>query len=209
MVLAFAHLHSVFLAYVGDPKAALNQAREAARRAVAADRLDFWGYTALGTAEVLLGRHERGRAALNHAVALSPNSADAYAFRAAFAFNFMDRAEEALADMQIAMRLNPHHPDWYLVAVARALHILGRYEDALPHLERFVDISPAFMSARLLLAANYAAMDRVQEARGEIAAILSIRADFTLADVRAMVPYQRKEDLDHYLDLLRKAGLPE
>ncbi len=126
MTLAWVHLYSVYLGQTDDPAHEHELARQAARKAVAADKDDFWSHAALGGAELFLGHHERALSALEHAVALSPNNADARAMRG-MALNFLGRPEEALADLEFAFRLNPHHPDWYLIPMGRAQYMLGRH----------------------------------------------------------------------------------
>ena len=68
---------------------------------------------------------------------------------------------------------------------------------------------PELTTGRLLLAAVYVAAGRSAEAEAEVSSVLNDNPTLTLAYVRATVPFQKKEDLDSYCDLLRQAGLPE
>jgi adenylate cyclase len=107
------------------------------------------------------------------------------------------------------MRHNPHHPDWYLIGVGRTYYMLGRYEEAIPYLERLVTARPELAIGRLLLVAVYAASGRLDAARAEVSAYLRINPTMTIGKVRMIVPFQKEEDLERYLDLLRQAGLPD
>ena len=208
MVLAWAHLYSVWSAWTDDIEQAIERGYEAAKKAVAADRNDFFGHAALGFAELCMHRNDHALSALDRAVALNPNSADAHAVRGV-ALNFLGRPEEGLREVELAIRHNPHHPDWYLMGAGRAYYMLGRYEDAIPTLERLTTALPELTTGRLLLAAVYAAADRQVEAEAEVSSVLKDNPTLTLAYTRATVPFQKQEDLDRYLDLLRQAGLPE
>ena len=208
MVLAWAHLYSVWSAWTDDIEQAIERGYEAAKKAVAADRNDFFGHAALGFAELCMHRNDHALSALDRAVALNPNSADVHAVRGVV-LNFLGRPEEGLREVELAIRHNPHHPDWYLMGAGRAYYMLGRYEDAIPTLERLATAMPELTTGRLLLAAVYAAAVRQAEAEAEIFSILKDNPSVTLAYVRAMVPFQKEEDLDSYCDLLRQAGLPE
>jgi adenylate cyclase len=208
MVLAWAHLYAYWSVWTEDPPEALERACQAAQKAISADRNDFWGYAALGFAELSMGRHDRALSAVDRAVALSPNNADARAIRA-MVLNFLGHPEEALEEMERAVRLNPHHPDWYLIGLGRIHYMLGRHEDTIPPLQRLVDNAPDLAFGRLSLAANYLAVGRLEDGRAEIAAVLEASPSLTVAQVGAIVPFARQEDLDRYLDLLRQAGLPE
>jgi adenylate cyclase len=196
MVLAWAHLYSVWSAWADDIEQAIERGYEAAQKAVAAGRNDFWGHAALGFAELCRHRHERALSALDRALALNPNSADVW-------------PEEGLKDIELAIRHNPHHPDWYLIGIGRAYYMLGRYEEAIPHIERLVAATPELAVGRLLLVAVYVGSGRLDAARAEVSAYLKINPGLTIGQVRMIVPFQKEEDLERYLDLLRQAGLPE
>jgi adenylate cyclase len=208
MVLAWAYLYTVWSAWTDDVEQAIERGYEAAQKAIAADRNDFWGHAALGFAELCLHRHERALSALDRALALNPNSADVRTMRGTV-LNFLGRPEEGLREVELAIRHNPHHPDWYLLGAGRAYYMLGRYEDAIPTLERLATAMPELTTGRLLLAAVYAAADRQAESEAEVSSVLKDNHTLTLAYMRATVPFQKQEDLDRYLDPLRQAGLPE
>jgi adenylate cyclase len=208
MVLAWAYLYSVWSAWTDDVEQAIERGYEAAQKAIAADRNDFWGHAALGFAELCLHRHERALPALDRALALNPNSADVRAMRG-MVLNFLGRPEEGLKDIELAIRHNPHHPDWYLIGIGRAYYMLGRYEEAVPLIERLVAATPELAVGRLLLVAVYVGSGRLDAARAEVSAYLEINPGLTIGQVRMIVPFQKEEDLERYCDLLRQAGLPE
>ncbi len=68
---------------------------------------------------------------------------------------------------------------------------------------------PGLTQARAVLAASYAALGREEEAKTEIEEIREVNPDFTVDYVTKVISYKNPEDLDHHLDLLRRAGLPE
>ena len=208
MVLAWAYLYTVWSAWTDDVEHVIERGYEAAQKAIAADRNDFWGHAALGFAELCLHRHERALSALDRALALNPNSADVRTMRG-MVLNFLGRPDEGLREVELAIRHNPHHPDWYLIGIGRAYYMLGRYQEAIPHIERLVAATPELAIGRLLLVAVYAASGRLDAARAEVSAYLKINPGLTIGQVGMMVPFQKEEDLERYCDLLRQAGLPE
>lgn len=208
--MAYAHLYRVLLGQVDDPKQALETARVEAQKAIEADRNDYWSYGALGAAEIWMNHHERAQLALERAVALGPNSADMRALNA-LVVNFLGRPEEGLADIELATRLNPNHPDWYIPIWGRSLYLLGRHDEAIAVLQRLAgsraELLP--MPSSLLLIANYMAKGRSNDARDLVAALLEVNPNFTLAQVPQFAPFKKDGDRDRFLDLLRRAGLPE
>jgi hypothetical protein len=67
------------------------------------------------------------------------------------------------------------------------------------------------MDARLLLAATYAQLGRIEEARTVVEEILASHPDFSLRQEResSLRYYKFSHGLEHWLEGLRKAGLPE
>jgi adenylate cyclase len=208
MTLAWAYLYQVWSAWTDDPARAMEQAAEAAEKAVVADCNDFWGYAALGFAELFRHRHERALAALDRAVELNPNGADVHMMRGQV-LNLLGRPEEGLAEIELAIRHNPHYPSWYLQGICRAYYLLGRYEEAIPLAERLVTAAPDMALGRLLLIVIYVASGRIEAARAEMKTCLEYHPDLTAGKVAKIVPLQRETDLARYMDLLRQAGLPE
>ncbi len=59
------------------------------------------------------------------------------------------------------------------------------------------------------LAAIYAQLGRIEDAEWSVEEALAINPDITLAKERRESIYLRESDLEHYVDALRKAGVPE
>ena len=79
----------------------------------------------------------------------------------------------------------------------------------MPHLEQLVNATPENTNAMALLAACYAGTDRRDEAKAMVQKIQAVSPTFLLSALPSTVPYAQRDDMDHYLHLLRKAGLPE
>jgi adenylate cyclase len=64
--------------------------------------------------------------------------------------------------------------------------------------------------AHLILAITYAQLGQDKEARAEAAEVLRLQPDYTIAGTsRKFIPFKHSRDEEHYVDGLRKAGLPE
>jgi adenylate cyclase len=107
------------------------------------------------------------------------------------------------------MRLDPFFPPQALMTEGLAHFIQRHYEQALPPFREMVDRAPNFRNGRMLLAAAYGHLGRADEARQQIAALLKIEPDCTLKKLSGQRYLQSAEDVLHYLDGLRKAGVPE
>jgi adenylate cyclase len=117
------------------------------------------------------------------------------------------RTDEAIKWAQEALRLQPKGPDWSIGVLAWAYYLAGRPEDALAEFKKVA--SPWGPN----LAAVYARLGRIDEARAVIADFKKSFPDYTLND-EATYPAGRHPQLAEslqkaYLEDLRKAGLPE
>lgn len=82
------------------------------------------------------------------------------------------------------------------------------YEQAVAPLRSAINRFPTFITPRRHRAATYAQLGRIDEAKAEIAAALRLDPSLSISMYRGRVQYVKPEDLEHYLDGLRKAGLP-
>ena len=179
---------------------------EIAKKAVALDDSDSETHWALGFV-YFYGRHqyEEGVAEYEKALALNPNQADILA-NWGEVLAFLGRAEEGIEVIQEAMRLNPRYPEWYLWGLSNGYYAARRYEEAIVAFQRFQNHT---VDSRSLLAASYAQLGRTEEAQAEVAEVLELDPEFSSAHWAEIWPYKNQADRDHYLDGLRKAGLPE
>ena len=100
------------------------------------------------------------------------------------------------------MRLNPFYPDWYLWNVANVYYPARKY-DAVERM-REPPVDPL-----LFLAASYAQVGRLTDAQATVKRALALDPNATVAKFAAQQPYKNRDDLEHYKDGLRKAGVPE
>ena len=68
---------------------------------------------------------------------------------------------------------------------------------------------PDFQLAHRALAATYAQLGRMEEARMALQEDLRLAPDESVSLIKAQVPYTDPDFLERYTDALRKAGLPE
>jgi adenylate cyclase len=104
------------------------------------------------------------------------------------------------------MRLNPFYPDWYLWNAAIVYYPARKYEAVIDAVERILE--PA-TDALVFLAASYAQLGRSAQAKATVQRVLTLDPQATVAKWAAQQPYKDPDDLEHYKDGLRKAGLPE
>ena len=142
------------------------------------------------------------------AVDLGPNVADGYIVYG-LTLCYVGRPEEALRLANQAMRLSPFYPDYYLGTAGISYRLLGRYEDAIATDQERLARNPNNSFSDFRLAAIYEELDRHDEARAHVTEALRKNSGLTLAQIRFSEPYSDETELERFVGLLRKAGLPE
>ena len=201
--LALITVYQVYSKFL--PKESLERAVELAQEAIARDDGEAWGHWALGAAYLKLGSHDRAVAAYERALELNPNDADVLV-ESAWLLAYVGRAKEGVENATRAMRLNPRYPDWYLWALGVASYDAQRYDEAVTALENRKHPN---LKSNLYLAAAYSQLGRQKEAQATVKKILADNPESSIERWGKTQPYQNEAALNHYIDGLRKAGLPE
>ena len=185
--------------------ATIDEALACARRALELDDTDAWSHQAMGYA--CLRRRQLQLAGLHYdrAFSLNPNDVNIAADRANWLM-YAGRLDEALQCLDVAMQRDPYPPTWVWEVRGGVLYQLKRYDEAIAAYLK-VGSGPYWMPA--LLAAAYAQAGQLDNARRELATLLKIKPDATLGTFAALAISDDPRRIDHFLDGLRKAGLPE
>lgn len=158
---------------------------------------------------VLLWRrdHDGALAEFGKMITIDPNFAQGHT-ATALALMYSGQAAEALESFAAAMRHDPHFPAIVLHFVAQAHFALGNYDTAAKHLIERIARNPGTDSSRMLLAACYGHLGRIEEARAMWAELLKVNPDFSLQQRERVLPYKNARDFERIAQGLEKAGLP-
>ena len=107
------------------------------------------------------------------------------------------------------MALDPLCPGMWLHFQGQAYYQLRRYDDAEAVLKRRIFRTPETDASRVLLAATYGQMGRLDEAREQWREALSVNPNYSLEHRRKVLPYKNPVDFEAVVDGLRRAGLVE
>jgi TolB-like protein len=180
----------------------LLDAMEMAERAIRLDPLDGRGMCQRGFANLYLRRHDESLENFAAAAALNPNDADMHADHAD-ALSHAGLGEEALKACLQAKRLSPEWPEYYDWIHGSIQYQLGRYENAVDTLKQYKG-NPVF--CRLLAASSAMSGDTAEAAR--YAQMLKANyPEFSLADLKDIVPDKNAQDTRHLIEGLRLAGV--
>jgi adenylate cyclase len=144
--------------------------------------------------------------AAERAIALNPNFAD---YRVAQVFYSVGQPIKAIEIAKTQMRLDPFHPHFAPLIAGIAYYLLKEYSEAQRWLREATGRAPNHQYGHAFLAATYAQLGRVEDARAEAAEVLRVNPKYTIGAQQQVSILKRAEDSDHLIDGLRKAGLPE
>jgi TolB-like protein/class 3 adenylate cyclase len=213
--IAWSHVCDVFLE--ATDATSLDEALRHIEMALDIDDSDAWSHGVFAQLLFLLRKDDEAEIHFKRALAFNPNDADVAAIFANILV-YWGRWREALRWIDAAERLNPLPPNLYHWYHALALYSGREYEQAVKALK---EMRPLDRWSHGLLAACYAQMGRLDEARSEADAFVSERqrelkergeapprSCLALALARAD-RYRNPLDREHFLDGLRKAGLTD
>lgn len=207
-MLAWAYITEGSNLWADDPSSAFQKAHDAAMAAIAADSKDPWAHLALGWVQIWRDRaHEHSLDSLARALQLNPSSGHFHAMYS-WGLGWSGRYAAALEEAETAMRLDPHYPALYLVFMCRALFGLQRYDEAIEPIGRAVAAMPRHANCLTLATACHAAMGQTEIARDYCRGLQEVSPDITLDSIKTTLPMAQSADLDHFLSLLKAAGLP-
>jgi adenylate cyclase len=209
-VLSDTHL----VAYVEPPDgdyanpATLDRALELAEMAVRLDARLPQARTQLGCVLLYKGQHDAAIAEFEQAFALNPNFID---HRYAFVLACAGAPARAIEVLEASIRLDPFAPPFLSSNfMGQANYMLKRYPEAVRWFRECALRLPNMQMPRLWLASAYAQLGQIDEARREAAEVLRINPAFTIeAYKRCLLAYKDPRDVEHRVDGMRKAGLPE
>ncbi|MCH7929002.1 MAG: tetratricopeptide repeat protein [Proteobacteria bacterium] len=208
--LAEAYYYEAVYGFADSVAENRDKAIDPARRAVALDTEDAGAHCTLGRVHYFRREHDAAILELETALDLNPSLALAhYGLGAALVFS--GRAGESLPHLETAIRLSPHDPNMgsFLVRVADARFLMRDYEGAVKWAIEALR-QPNFQWSRYtVLITALERLGRADEAQRYLKDLFRQRPDLTVSFVRDTHLLSDPDDVAHYLDGLRKAGLPE
>jgi adenylate cyclase len=201
-----------FFAYVepfdGDylSAAALDRTLELAEKAVHLDARLPQARVQLGNVLVYKGQHDAAIAEFERALALNPNLTDC---KYAEALMYAGEAARAIELFESSFRLDPFQPIASIGFMGLAHYMLKRYGKAVRWLRECASRLPNNQWPHVWLASAYAQLGQLEQARAEAAEVMRINPGFTIESAKRVIVYKDPNDVEHRLDGMRKAGLPE
>ena len=190
-----------------DRNDALARARELAQKGLDLAPDDYFPHQTMAYVLMQAGEPDQAIVEFEKSLALNPNAANVM-MDLAEALIYSGRKQEAVDLMHQAMRRDPHHPDWFYWSLAWAQYMVGACADATTTMHK---MSSMPKRANRTLAASYACEGRLDEAREAVDDLLEYDPEYSIGKFMLDVgsKFTNTADVDHWIDHLREAGLPE
>jgi adenylate cyclase len=154
----------------------------------------------------LRGNNEKALDQITSALEYNPNDGDLLVSKAML-LTFAGRSEEAVPWLEDAMARNPRDfPVWWASVAGSTYYMQRDYRRAISIINRLS--KPSVRESRLL-AASYAQLGEMNEAKRYVDKVLEVSPNFTLSAFVEKLPYGAERDAEHFLEGLRKAGFPD
>ena len=203
-----SHMQNVLWGYAADPQFDRKEAVRLCRLALSLDDsdADILAWAAVISA-FMVGDHESAIELADRAVALNPNSYQAWGCRG-HVYRVAGLPEEAVRSFERAIRMSPVDPLLHVAFAGMGLAFieLGRFDEAIVAGKKALRQNPSFSAAYRCLASAFAHLGRAAEAREAAARVFEVDPGFTIS---AWIARGGQSNAKLLMEGLRKAGLPE
>jgi TolB-like protein len=183
----------------------LHEGLALARTAVSLDESDPLSHMALGFAYTIARQFDLAGLHTDRAIKLNPANLRIASERAVW-LTFVGRPEDALNLLDANLKRDPFPPQSFWASRGFALFACRRYEESI---QAFGRVARPNLWHCFYLASAHAHLGLTDQARSYVRELLRMQPAFTLGQVGSIETFQDPAGLDHLLEGLRKAGLPE
>jgi adenylate cyclase len=202
--LAWTHINDFLYGWSVFPNKSLQQAHDLAAKALSFDDGNARAHTALGYIYVRRTKYELALSELQRALELNPNDSQSqYVLGSVMLYS--GRMDEAIHWKEKALHLNPKGWPAIYMTLAQAYYLSDRFDDAIALLEKGIAKQPEFVGNYIVLAAAYAQVGLLPEAKRAAEKVLALHPFFETRSYGTI--FRHEEDKQKLIDGLRKAGL--
>lgn len=186
----------------------LEDAHQAALKAVALDPGFSLAHGALGYAQLWLQQYDASDASLRRAIALNPNDADSLRNYGDALGNFGEH-RASIEAFERSLRLDPFSPPIVPSLMARAHNMLGEHDRALPLARECADRAPGLPMCFMMLAVAAARHGDTVEAQAAVGRLLELSPRTSIRQHMQRKRFRLDSDNALWVGHLRAAGIPE
>ncbi|MGR3322862.1 MAG: BTAD domain-containing putative transcriptional regulator [Pseudooceanicola sp.] len=191
-----------------DRVAAVQNALDCTARAIDLDPHDWEGHAFQGLSRIFgLQDFDNGVFHATESARLNPSAALAR-HASGCSLEWIGRFDEAIEDLEAIFRLNPNHVNRAAVLgdITTSALFSGRRDLAIDTARQLVTIAPGYYRGLQRCLATFGETGESDLAAKALGLLLEAQPDFSEQYVRDTYPFQNGEDLERFLEALRKGG---
>ncbi len=193
-----------------SPVESAKRSVDLSNRAISLDDKNETAFFASGFALSLMKQLDKSASRHKIAINLNPNYSPAIGF---LGMNYVYAHKSVKADecLERAIRLSPRDPTtiWFHAHVAFNAFLNRRFEDAVGLFKKAIDFRPDVPSPHRGLAASYAMLGELGEARRVYEGFDRLAPGSTVSLIVGVLPFAEAADAELYAEALRRTGVPE
>ena len=207
MAEAYAKLAHVAMAkfWLDTDDSHLEEAWSLANKALAVNDKDSSAHAAMALVSAFMDRLDLAWLHTDRALALNPNNVVAATNRAAF-LNMSGRSDEALTTLELVRQRDPFPSGGYWETLGTAFFQLHRHQEAIDAFSLIVE--PQYWERAYLMGA-FALSGRLEEAHRQLIEVKKEYPNMTISRVQKVEIYENEVARNHFVEGLRKAGMPD
>ena len=209
-LIAVSHTIDAIYDWGQSTEQSLQNGLEAALQAVGFDSRDPLAHRALALVHFWYKHHDDAILCIRQSIELDPYEAENYSMLGHF-LGMAGDYERAREGFDKAIELSPRDTflaPWYS-NLAMVATVARHHEEAVEWAKASIRVNPNFPGSYRSLAAAYGHLGQLDEAAKAREMLSELLPGLTISRLRERLPVRHGRDLEHYLDGLRRAGLPE
>jgi len=184
----------------------LEIAAEKARRAIELAPESSVAHSRFGWVHTFLRKPELAIRSFERAVEIDPNNADTYVWFSE-ALNYGGQPERGIEAGKTALRFDPVAPPNVLHHIGHGYFLAGNLEKAEEFVRRAIRMAPSFPPARIVMAAILVEAGRLNEAKEQVADLLTIDSGYNFKHYDERYPYYSNEHRERMTSAIKSAGI--
>jgi len=202
--LAWSYLNDFYYGWTQFPNKALDRANDLSKKALNIEESSALAHSALGSIYLRRRQYDLAMSELERAIELNPNDTQSQR-QLGSVMLYAGRKDEAIYWLESALRLNPHLSLGAFMLLGQGYYLSDRYQDAITILQKGLAKNPDYVGHHIMLAATYAQVGNIEEAKRSAASVLRLDPFFELQSYGTV--FRNSEDRAKIVKGLKKAGL--
>jgi adenylate cyclase len=200
-----AHTYEVQVAFgwTEFPNQALRKAEELSLKALGFDNSNAYAYRLLGLVYAIQRNYDLSINKLNRAIELNPNDARSLSQRGQVLI-WAGKIDDAINSLETTYRYDPNMIPGDFMFLGIGYYLKGNYEKAISILKEGVSRKPDWVGNHIILAATYAQIGHLEEAKKEAHNVLQLEPFFKIDHYGTV--FQNSEHQTQIVNGLLKAG---